>query len=408
MRLLSGRPRYWKSLLGAAVLGLTATAAQAQPPAAPPLVQPPSAAPSAAPPAAAPAAPVPTYSPCAPCPGLVPAPGAIPGYPTIPGALPGAGAGMEGGAGAGAGAAPAAEEGAFRAVTSGAGFGSSTAVGYIDSAIPITQLRLRYDDAYRDNRPDRAEFFYPKCGCFATLPPGNPLRDPSAPGPPLTERSVDFQELRTCLEYAPVDRFSAFVEIPVRWINPEVNANASGLGDVDFGAKYAFLMDPCRVATFQLRTFTPSGDGFRGLGTDHWSLEPALLYYRKLGPRAVLEGEFRDFIPLDGTDFAGNVLRYGVGLSYQAYRGPRGYVAPVVEFVGWTVLDGKESNEAGTIKSAGGDTIVNVKLGARIGFGDLDAPGVRNHSDLYVGYGRALTGDVWYKDILRVELRLRF
>ena len=29
-------------------------------------------------------------------------------------------------------------------------------------------------------------------------------------------------------------------------------------------------------------------------------------------------------------------------------------------------------------------------------------------TDLYVGYGRALTGEVWYKDIFRVELRIPF
>jgi len=28
--------------------------------------------------------------------------------------------------------------------------------------------------------------------------------------------------------------------------------------------------------------------------------------------------------------------------------------------------------------------------------------------DFYVGYGRALTGDVWYKNMLRVEVRVRF
>ena len=28
--------------------------------------------------------------------------------------------------------------------------------------------------------------------------------------------------------------------------------------------------------------------------------------------------------------------------------------------------------------------------------------------DLYIGYGRALTGDVWYKDIYRIEYRVRF
>jgi len=31
-----------------------------------------------------------------------------------------------------------------------------------------------------------------------------------------------------------------------------------------------------------------------------------------------------------------------------------------------------------------------------------------NNSDIYVGYGRALTGDVWYRDIVRLEYRLRF
>ena len=37
--------------------------------------------------------------------------------------------------------------------------------GYIDSAIPRSNIRLRYDDAYDMNRPDRAEYFYPQCGC---------------------------------------------------------------------------------------------------------------------------------------------------------------------------------------------------------------------------------------------------
>src|SRR5207248_6321693 len=44
--------------------------------------------------------------------------------------------------------------------------GAESSVGYIDSAVPRTQFRLRYDSAYDNNRPDRAAFFYPKCGCF--------------------------------------------------------------------------------------------------------------------------------------------------------------------------------------------------------------------------------------------------
>ena len=43
---------------------------------------------------------------------------------------------------------------------------ASSNVGYIDDAIVQTRLRLRFDAAYDNNRPDRAEFFYAKCGCF--------------------------------------------------------------------------------------------------------------------------------------------------------------------------------------------------------------------------------------------------
>ena len=80
--------------------------------------------------------------------------------------------------------------------------------GYIDNAIPMTQVRLRFDAAYDDNRPDRAEFFYAKCGCFK--PSG--VR---APGPPLAETSVDYQDLSTYVEGALSNRFSAFVEVNI-------------------------------------------------------------------------------------------------------------------------------------------------------------------------------------------------
>jgi hypothetical protein len=48
---------------------------------------------------------------------------------------------------------------------------------------------------------------------------------------------------------------------------------------------------------------------------------------------------------------------------------------------------------------AAGDTIVNLKFGVRSYFGC---------SDLYLGYGRCVTGDRWYQDILRVEYRYHF
>src|SRR5437870_2915412 len=71
-----------------------------------------------------------------------------------------------------------------------------SSVGYIDSAMPGDVFRFRFDAAYHNNRPTRAEFFYPRGG-----PSGLGLHDP--------EPSVDFQELSAYLEMALSDRFSA-------------------------------------------------------------------------------------------------------------------------------------------------------------------------------------------------------
>jgi hypothetical protein len=277
----------------------------------------------------------------------------------------------------------------------GQGFGGTTVrdshVGYIDPAIPGDLFRFRFDASYDDNRPTRAEFFWPRTG-------------PGQPGPPLPERRVDYQDFSADLEVAAGPNLSGFVEVPVRLLNPEVNANADGLADVNAGLKVAVVRRDDLVATLQLRTYAPTGDARHGIGTGHVSLEPAFLLWRRLDDRLTFEGELRYWAPVGGTDFAGDVMRYGVGLSYEALRNERLTVVPVAELVGWTVLGGKESmlepSGVAAVKSAAGDTIVNVKLGARF---QLNGWG-----DLYAGYGRPLTGDVWYKNTLRVEWRLLF
>jgi hypothetical protein len=294
---------------------------------------------------------------------------------------------------------------------------ASSNVGYIDDAIVGTRMRLRYDAAFGNNRPDRAEFFYAKCGCFREWGV-----DPNAPGPApslnntnrIIETNVDYQDVSLLFEYAFEPKFSGFIEAPFRFLDPEVNANTSGFADLQAGVKWALVATQCDYLTFQLRTYTPTGDPRRGLGTDHVSLEPALLYYGQVNDRMTLEAEFRDWIPMSSSsgagtgfneDFAGNILRYGVGLSYDVYHcahcGKK--VSPVVEVVGWTVLDGLASGSIdGTgatafVEDAAGDTIVNLKLGVRMASSA--------HDSFYVGYGRALTGDVWYQDIARLEYR---
>lgn len=332
--------------------------------------------------------PAPVYCPPAPLPAPTTAPTT---EPTAPAPAPTA-------------EAPTVDALAFGATGGGETFAAvSSAVGYIDSALPISQIRIRSDAAYNMNRPDRAEFFYAKCGCLAPT-------DPNAQGPPLPETRINsFQETSAYIEYAPTQRLSGFVEVPFRAINPEVNANAVGLSDINAGAKYAWIYDSCRIVTTQLRVYTPTGNAQNGLGTNHYSIEPSLLFYQRLTSRMNLEGEFRDWIPVGGTDYEGNVLRYGLGLNYLVWGNERFKVYPVGELVGWTVLNGKQSAapEAATI-SANGDTIVNAKFGVRTQIGKPVGNGIMSRADVYAGYGRALTGDFWYKDVMRFELRVRY
>jgi hypothetical protein len=268
---------------------------------------------------------------------------------------------------------------------------AESSVGYIDSALPVSQLRLRYDAAFGTNVPSRAEFFYPQSGF------------PGARGPQLPERNVNYQELSTYLEWAYQGTFSTFVEVPVRWVNPDFNPNEGGLGDVNAGFKWAFYASPCLITTFQLRAYFPSATA-DSLGTGHYSIEPSLLFNYRACEWLTFEGEFRYWIPIGGTDFAGDVTRYGIGAGLGHTLPDDFWAIPVVEFVGWTVLGGKESvfvsPDESLIRGASGDTIVNVKAGLRFGFADF--------FDIYLGYGRALTGDVWYKDIARAEMRIRF
>jgi hypothetical protein len=278
-----------------------------------------------------------------------------------------------------------------------------TNTGYIDPAIPMTQFRLRFDAAYRSDFPDRAEFQYAR---WRLQPDGS--IDPDAPGPPLGDTRVDFQDIAAHLEYAFNERFSVFTELPVRFLNPDVNDNTAGFADMNFGFKYALIACPDEYLTFQLRTYAPTGAARRGLGTDHFSLEPGILYFRQLSQRAIFEGEFRHWIPIDGTSgHAGNVMRYGVGLGYTIHESCQMRITPVTEFVGWTVLNGQKSHIDRGLLDASGDTIVNMKVGVRMGFGQATTPLGSNNS-FYIGYGRALTGHVWYQDILRLEYRMIF
>lgn len=286
--------------------------------------------------------------------------------------------------------------------------------GYIDDARVRTIARFRVDAAFNNIFPDRAEFFYAQCGCFGAGAPG-----PGVPGQATS--GIDYQELWSYYEHSWSDSFSAFIDVPYRMVNfkfdPALTAlgqtpipNAGGFSDLQFGIKYALVAEPSRYDTFQLRVYTPTGDAGRGLGTNHLSLEPAYLAWRDLTDRMRFNGEFRVWIPfsndnVNGQNFAGTVLRYGAGISYDIWQSCDccdKRLALVNEIVGWSVLGGLKFNpffNNGNPLSASGDTIVNYKIGSRYMWGN---------QSLYAGYGVALTRETWYNEIFRAEYTYRF
>jgi hypothetical protein len=279
-------------------------------------------------------------------------------------------------------------------------------VGYIDNAIVGSEIRIRFDAGFGTNAPDRAEYFYAQCGCE-----GGTSRGPK----PGIATNLNFQQLYMRGEYAPLKRLSFFVELPFRWLQPlsfannaPGFANQAGLADMQAGVKFAVIASHQRFLTLQLVGQFPSGDSTRGLGTAHYSFAPSLLFFQKIGDRIGFEAQAGDSHPTGGDTpgFAGDVFTYGIGPSYELYRGETVRITPVLELVGWRVIEGMETNPAliGIVKppvqSADGINIVNMKIGARTSIG--------NHNSIYVGFGEALTHDIWYKHILRIEYRYTF
>jgi hypothetical protein len=296
-------------------------------------------------------------------------------------------------------------------------------VGYIEDPTIGSRIRLRFDTARGNEVPDRAEFFYAKCGCYQQDP--EPFFDPEAPGPgPGVPTELNFQQFYIFGEYALQDRFSLFAELPIRAIQPQgffdfgaqyaPFPDSSGIADLKVGAKAALVANEYRDLTVQLRVSMPTGDAAEGLGSDFWSIEPTLLYQENITERVRFEAQIGNWHPLGGAagaaspdDFSGDVLFYGFGPSFDVVSTDRFRFSPVVELVGWRVLSGFQTRcdaaGCGLVSEdfeADGTNIVNLKVGARTTFAE--------RSSLYVGYGWNLTDAHWYDNILRFEYRYGF
>jgi hypothetical protein len=223
----------------------------------------------------------------------------------------------------------------------------------VDITQPLNNFRVRFDNYYGMVTPDRAEYFWAR----------PPL------GPPFAEQEVDWQDIRFILE-AGGPRFSLTTEVPIRIVDPVINEDTSGLGDIVLYPKVLLLDGRRWQFSHIFRTELKTGDEFKGVGNGHVSLEPGLALRYKWTERTYCHWELRYWFPAGSDpDFGGEVLRYGFAMSTVAYETDTFAVLPTLEFVGWSVLDGLKSLPDGTIAGVDGESFGAIYPGTRFVLG---------------------------------------
>src|SRR5213078_4911062 len=91
-----------------------------------------------------------------------------------------------------------------------------------------------------------------------------------------------------------------FGELAMRWLNPEINDNSMGLADMTVGAKWAFCQTDDSVFSFLLRGY--------------------ILSLYRLNELINLESEMTYWVPIGGSNFAGSIVRYGLGASLNLWN----------------------------------------------------------------------------------------
>lgn len=285
---------------------------------------------------------------------------------------------------------------------------------FVDAPRPKTQTRLRADWGLNFQFPDRSEYFWAREGVDQVNTSGEPV-PALGKGPGFAERRIHYRQFNYYLEGA-TGKVGAFVEIPYRSVDPEDPANrgASGFADMNVGTKSLLIDCELLQLAFQFRTYIPIGQAGKGLGTQHVSLEPSLLWALKLAPDTYLQAQTAYWIPIAGDQFyAGDIFHYHLSLNQVLYRFlPDVLLIGTFEVSGWSVLDGAFTDPDTLLPDPDDPaTLLPVAKNAR---GHLMSigPGLRldicEKVDIGVGTAFAVTEHHFAEQLYRLEIRWRF
>ncbi len=266
---------------------------------------------------------------------------------------------------------------------------------FADAPRPQTQMRLRGDFGSQFQFPDKAEYFWARADGMG--------KGPMPPAGVRGERNLDYNEGSLYMEGAR-GAIGVFVELPYLDIEPETYRPASGLADMNVGTKTLLLDCELLQFSFQFRTFIPTGNFTRGLGTGHVSLEPSFLLAVKLTPDSYLQAQFSYLFPVGGdANYEGPIFHYH--LSYNKLLCNCGHD---VQLIGTLELSGYEIEGGAYTYPDTGNPASASDIGDILEAG----PGLRlnicDRVDFGVGSLFALTHDRMTEALVRAEFRWRF
>lgn len=219
----------------------------------------------------------------------------------------------------------------------------------IDPAQPFNNFRTRMVLGNRMRLPDRAEYFWG--------------RTVDGRGPSQGESVLNYQDLRFRMETGSKN-FSATFEVPFRAVDPVMNLDHAGLGDLEIITKTVLISGNTWLLTQYFGSYMPTGAVGMGLGTGHVSLEPGLLFRHKWNDESWLHGELKFWFPL-GADPAhsGQVLKFAVGMNRVWYETDHSAWLPSLELTSYSVLNGLARDATGEVQAVDGDLMLYLTPG---------------------------------------------
>jgi hypothetical protein len=255
------------------------------------------------------------------------------------------------------------------------------------------------------------------------LGPGGSCAPPNNPGkgPACIASSIEYNSLNVYTEGA-TGRVGVFVSVPYESLDPTTSpisgtpcCHVSGFGDMTVGAKTLIIDCQLLQLSTEFKTFLPTGNFTKGLGTAHVSLEPSLLLNLRLTPDCYVQAQASYWIPIGGDPlYQANIFHQHLSLNKVLWCPCRGLqLVGTAEMNNWWILGGAytspdflvpDPNHGGTLSpvaiSSSGADIFSAGPGLRLFICDK--------IDIGVGSAFHLSGDRWTDELVRAEFRWRF